>query len=199
MAVRNAPSEPSWTWTEETRNLLACSCASAVASGCNSVLPTCLRVQACKLRRLGTYTCVKAHRVVPRITRSGLTCTAAIRPWYWIVLWSTCICWWPVVLDADLTACLFQQKEPNKLISMKQFRSAVPFPVFHLEAPTCKSNDGYPFVTALPPVCQIFMHVSVLPSLNGCSSFNGSQPGTWSQQTHAIHIFLQGTLVQKNS
>lgn len=64
-------------------------------------------------------------------------------------------------------------------------------PVFHLEAPTCKSNDGYLFVTALPPVCQIFMHVSVLPSLNGCSSFNGSRPSTWSQQTHTLHIFVE--------
>jgi hypothetical protein len=60
-AVRNAPSGLSWT--EQAWDLVAYSCASAVFSYFFS-LPTLLRVQTCKLRRLGTYTCIKAHGVV---------------------------------------------------------------------------------------------------------------------------------------
>ena len=44
-------------------------------------------------------------------------------------------------------------------------------------------------MTALPPVGQIFMHISVLPY------FNGSWPGKWNRQTHTLHIFVQADQV----
>lgn len=87
---------------------------------------------------------------------------------------------------------------PNRSARSDLF-SVAPFPVFHLEVPTCKSNDGYPFMIALPPVGQIFMHVCVLPSWMNVlpSMVHGLVHGV-SKQTDSTYFFVESrSLVHK--